>query len=167
MTVEKISQGGASASDATQSQPNPPLHILVVESEPDIRRLCADVLIDSGYCVDAAEDGLVAWEALRTDRYHLLITDHFLPKVSGVELIKMLHAARLALPVVLTAKILPAWELARNPMILPAAVLIKPYTNDELLGTVRKVLRVTDDAPDQLAPPTNRHSQPSDRHIQL
>jgi DNA-binding response OmpR family regulator len=160
MTIEQIPQGGASASAITQGQPDPPPRILVVENEPDIRRLCADVLIDSGYRVDAAEDGLVAWEAIRADRYHLLITDHVLPKVSGVDLIKMLHAARLALPVILTTKTLPNRELALEPMVLPAAVLLKPYTNDELLGAVRQVLRATADDREPLAPPASRPSEP-------
>jgi DNA-binding response OmpR family regulator len=46
------------------------------------------VLIDAGYQVDVAEDGATAWAALQLSKYDLLITDQFMPKVSGVELPK-------------------------------------------------------------------------------
>jgi len=38
--------------------------ILVVEDEPDLRRLNAEVLESSGYEVDTAEDGIAGWNAL-------------------------------------------------------------------------------------------------------
>ena len=40
----------------------PPPRILVVEDEPDIRRLNAEVLKSFGYKVDTAEDGTAGWK---------------------------------------------------------------------------------------------------------
>src|ERR1017187_5344654 len=65
-----------------------PTHrILVVDDEPDIRRLNAEVLKSSGYEVDTAEDGKAGWQALQAvshapDSYDLLITDHNMPGLS-------------------------------------------------------------------------------------
>ena len=70
----------------------------------------------------------------------LLITEHDLPRLTGVELVRKLRAARMALPVVMAAGRLPTHQLARNPSLQFAAMLLKPFGVDELLDTVKKVL---------------------------
>jgi hypothetical protein len=55
-------------------------------------------------------------------------------------LIKKLHAARVALPVIMATAGLPHQEFTRQPWLRPAATLLKPYTIAEFLGTVRSVL---------------------------
>jgi DNA-binding response OmpR family regulator len=139
----------------------------VVDDDGEIRRLNAQVLKKSGYHVEAAEDGAVAWEALNTDNYDLMITDHNMPKVSGVELLKKLRAARMALPVIMATGSLPEEEFARYPWLQPAATLLKPYTTDELLGTVREVLSATNGALDEILPPPDCRSQLSADRWQL
>jgi len=66
--------------------------------------------------------------------------DNDMPKVSGVELLHKLHAAHIALPVIMATGRLPAEEFTQCPWIQPAALLIKPYSFHELLETVRRVL---------------------------
>jgi len=51
--------------------------------------------------------------------------------------------------------------LAFFPQLQPAAVLLKPYTVEELLGTVIKVLRATRSAFGQLEPTPNWQRQSS------
>ena len=146
---------GAWASAPRQCQPNLRQRILVVDGDPLIRRLNSEVLIYSGYQVDAAEDGAAAWEALYASNYDLLITDNDVPKVSGVHLLKKIHATRLALPVILATGIMPAWELSKSPWLQPAAVVLKPYTFDELVATVENVLHAKADASDMITSPAN------------
>ena len=130
---------------ALQFQTNPPDHILVAEDDIFFRRLNTEVLERSGYDVDAAADGAAAWQALNTDGYDLLITDNSMPKVSGVELLKKLRAARMTLPVIMATAALPEADLFdRYPWLQPAVALLKPYSVEQLLGTVRKFLRATD-----------------------
>lgn len=119
----------------------PPHRILVVDDDRDIRQLCADVLVRSGYLVDTAEDGALGWLALDVNDYNLLITDNNMPKVSGVELVKKLRSARMDLPVVLATSALPTEAIGRDPSLDLAATLLKPFTIFELLDTVEKVLR--------------------------
>jgi DNA-binding NtrC family response regulator len=120
--------------------------ILVVEDEANIRKANTEILTDSGYHVDGAEDGAVAWEILQLKRYHLVITDNEMPKVTGVELLKKLHAARMGVLVIMATGTLPQEQFARYPWIRPVAVLLKPYTLVELLGAVKKVLHTISDA---------------------
>jgi DNA-binding response OmpR family regulator len=119
-----------------------PLHrILVVDDDIGIRQLSARLLAQFGFQVDVAEDGAAGWEALCAKPYDLLITDHSMPKLSGVELVKRLRSARMALPVILASGLMPTGELNRHPGLNLAATLPKPFTGDELLGTVTKIMR--------------------------
>lgn len=132
--------GDKAASAPTQGQANPPNRILLVDDEVSIREISAKVLVRSGYQVDTAEDGEAGWNALHATSYDLLITDHNMPKLSGVELVKKLRSVRMNLPVVLASAALPTEELDQNPWLQLAATLLKPFTVGELLETVKEVL---------------------------
>jgi len=113
----------------------------VVDDEPLMRHLNTKMLVNAGYRVDAAEDGAVAWDTLQFKNYDLLITDNTMPKVTGVELIEKVRAAGMPLRVIMATAALPSQEFARLPSLQPAAIVLKPYTIAEFLGTVRDVLR--------------------------
>lgn len=157
----------AAASALMPGQPGPTHRILVVDDEPLIRQLNTEVLINYGYEVDAAENGEVAWQALNSDIYDLLVTDNDMPKMTGIDLLKRLHAARMDLPTIMVTATFPKEEFLRHPWILPNASLLKPYTLALLLGTVREVLRATDGAREQTAPPPHWQDQPLPNRLQL
>ena len=142
----------------------PPRRVLVVDDDPFIRQLNATMLSRSGYQVDAAEDGAAAWQALNRQNYDLLITDHNMPKVTGVELLEKLHGARMALPVIMATGAFPEDEFTQNPWLQPAATLLKPFTTDELLNTVRKVLHTNVLPQAQTSPFSYRPVQPLADH---
>jgi DNA-binding response OmpR family regulator len=114
--------------------------ILVVGAECDLRQLTVEVLMDAGYQVDVAENGVAGWSALQLSDYDLLIMDQFMPKVSGGELLRKIHAARLTLPVIMATGFLPTWEFALHTWLQPAKMLLKPYSIDKLLNMVRCTL---------------------------
>jgi len=142
------------ASALLARQPNPRQRILVVDDDAMIRQLNTEVLSCHGYLVDTAADGDIAWDAIQENNYDLLVTDHEMPKVTGVELLKKLHAAHLALPAILATGTYPQAELEQHPWLQIDAALLKPYTFDELLITVKNVLYAhTGDAGELAAPP--------------
>ena len=136
-----------SDSPRLQSQPNPPHRILVVDRDPYVRHLSADLLIRYGYEVNAAEDGDAGWKELQANNYHLLITEDDLPKLTGIELVTKLRAARMALPVVMTSG---ARLFVRNPALQLSATFLKPLPADALLDTVENLLRATNSPRDQI-----------------
>ena len=75
-----------------------------------------------------------------------------MPKLTGVELVKKLRSARMALPVILATGKLPVEVLSQNPSLQLAAMLPKPFSFEELLGTVKEVLRATAGDREQIAP---------------
>ncbi|RJQ86139.1 MAG: response regulator [Desulfobacteraceae bacterium] len=59
---------------------------LVVDDDPFIMRLVAEMLADLDYRVDMAKDGLQALRAMSTGRYDLVVTDLEMPIMSGYHL---------------------------------------------------------------------------------
>ena len=114
-----------------------------MEDEHDLRQLTAEVLMDAGYKVDVAEDGATAWATLQLHHYDLLITDQLLPKVSGVELLKKIHVARMTVPVIMATQTLPTWEFAMHPCLQRVTIVCLPYTIDKLLSMVESILPET------------------------
>jgi two-component system sensor histidine kinase and response regulator WspE len=70
-----------------------------------IRELERKLLGSRGYAVDVAVDGMDGWNAVRTVHYDLAVTDVDMPRLDGVELLKLIrNDARLkALPVVIVS----------------------------------------------------------------
>jgi two-component system, chemotaxis family, sensor histidine kinase and response regulator WspE len=145
-------RSGASAAQQAGHQTHPFKRVLVVDDDLLIRQLNAAVLNRFGYRTKTAEDGAAAWKALQANSYDLLVTDHNMPKVSGIELVKKVHSAQMALPVILASGDLPWQELGRNPWLQPVATLAKPITGDQLLATVTKVLGEADSTREQIEP---------------
>ena len=161
MSENPFKTESASGNARPQRQANPRQHILVAENDPSLRRICTGVLIDSGYHVDIAEDGAAVWTALQLNSYDLLITENDMPKLSGVELLKQIYAAHMALPIIMVTGSLPQEEFIRSPWLHPAATLLKPYTLPEYLGTVKAVLHAAATACEDIALPPDWHNQPS------
>jgi DNA-binding response OmpR family regulator len=146
MNVNTSSQTRGAAHAAPPGPAPPPRWILVVEDDGDIRRLNTEALAHYGYRVDAAQDGAMAWDALQLNGYDLMVTDNEMPKATGIDLLKKLHAAGRAVPVIMATRALPVDEFTRYPWLQPAAMLIKPYTIGELVLMVREVLHEAGDS---------------------
>ena len=133
------------AAEAEPSIVNRAAHrILVVDDNISIRELTTEILIGAGYNVDTAPDGAAGWEALQTKKYDLVITDNFMPKVTGIEMVKSLHAAQMNLPVIMATAIFPQEEFQLHPWLKTVPTLLKPFRSVELLSTVRKALSVSE-----------------------
>jgi DNA-binding response OmpR family regulator len=147
---------------AAYQRSNTRIHrILVVEDDNDIRRLTTQMLNRSGYQAEAANDGESAWHALRTNNYDLLITDHKMPKVSGLALLRKLRSARMKLPVILVSGSIKATDMNRHPRLQPATALLKPYTLAEFQRVVKSLLSPEDNAPETKEPSSGWQEQPS------
>jgi CheY-like chemotaxis protein len=155
MTGKDTFQAGEPSSAPPPSQRKPPHCILVVDDDDVSRYFSTATLIRSGFEVDVAADGAAGWEVLQAKHYDLLITDNSMPKVTGIEIVEMLHTAQMDVPVILVTGLLPAHEFSRHPWLRTVDMLIKPFTSKDLLATVNKVLGASDSAPEHVASPQN------------
>ena len=165
MTGRRTSLDGKRAQARGATYPS--RRILVVDDDVAVRELSTLVLSNCGYKVDAAEDGAEGWEALHANNYDLLITDQNMPRVSGIELVKKLRSAFMTLPVVMASSSIPTEALNKDPSLQVAAMLLKPFTCDELLDTVNQVLHITDGPCEQTKPLPSWRSQPSTEGLWL
>jgi two-component system sensor histidine kinase and response regulator WspE len=79
--------------------------VLVVDDSITVRETERQVLETRGYLVDVAVDGVDGWNALRTGRYDLVVTDVDMPRLDGIELVRRVRADRrhANLPVVIVS----------------------------------------------------------------
>jgi len=123
--------------------------ILVVEDEPDIRKLVHYNLTQERFNVLEVEDGEQALKLLQRERPSLVILDLMLPGLSGMELCKLLkqRSDTAKLPILmLTAK---AGEADRIVGLEMGAddYLAKPFSPREMVARVRAILRRSEAKP--------------------
>lgn len=93
-------QGRATVDAAAVSK-----RVLVVDDSLTVRELERKLLVGRGYQVDIAVDGMDGWNAVRTNRYDLVITDIDMPRMDGFELVTLIknHPNYAALPVMVVS----------------------------------------------------------------
>ena len=130
--------------------------ILVVEDEPDIRKLLQYNLVQERYKVIEAEDSEQALKLLQRARPNLIILDLMLPGMSGMELCKLLRDRQdtAQMPILmLTAK---AGETDKVIGLEIGAddYLAKPFSPREMVARVRAILRRSESAAAADSPPS-------------
>jgi two-component system, chemotaxis family, sensor histidine kinase and response regulator WspE len=66
-------------------------HVLVVDDSLTVRELERKLLVGGGYTVDVAVDGMDGWNAARAGNYDLVVTDVDMPRLDGIELLKLIR----------------------------------------------------------------------------
>ena len=116
-----------------------PAHsILVVDDDALVRMGVVDMLEDLGHRVFEAGSGAEAMAILaKGDPIDLLITDHSMPGMTGMELARAVLHARPELPILLATGYvdLPEEDVLRLPR------LSKPYDQDQLSRKIAALVR--------------------------
>jgi signal transduction histidine kinase/DNA-binding response OmpR family regulator len=124
----------ASESEETgQAVAAAPKSILVVEDNPDARAMLGELLLRLGHAVEAVGSAEQALELLAERRFDILLTDHSLPGMTGLELARTVLAHGYRMRIIFSsgygAQATPGLEV--EPSFLP-----KPFT----LAALQKVL---------------------------
>jgi DNA-binding response OmpR family regulator len=122
-----------------------PQTILLVDDEFSSLEVLALLIGQEGYEVITASDAEEALARLREKRVDLVITDFWMPGMSGLELFERMQGdeAWRTIPVLLMTAAYD-YEAARHRGL--AGVMAKPLRFDTVLATIRRVLR-TDEPP--------------------
>jgi nitrogen regulation protein NR(I) len=118
--------------------------ILVVDDEPNLRRVLSAQLGRDGYEVQTAEDGEEALGILREHHIDLVISDLRMPKVDGMQLLKRALEMDDALPVVIITAhgtVDTAVEALKTGAF---DYITKPFDQNEVRTVVRKALKTRD-----------------------
>ena len=117
-----------------------PYRVLVVDDEPQIRRVLRLALTAQGFDLRVAADGETALDTLRDWPADLVITDLTMPGMDGIELCRRIREKSATPIVVLSVK----GEERTKVAALDAGAddyVTKPFGMDELLARVRAVFR--------------------------
>jgi two-component system sensor histidine kinase and response regulator WspE len=72
---------------AAEADARPIKRILVVDDSITVREVERRLLVNQGYAVDVAVDGMDGWNRVRATRYDLVISDVDMPRMNGIELV--------------------------------------------------------------------------------
>jgi two-component system, OmpR family, KDP operon response regulator KdpE len=124
--------------------------ILVVDDEPQIRRVMRTTLTSSGYAITEARSGEEALERLRETRPDLILLDVNMPGMGGFEACKEIRDISDAPIIMLTVR-----DVEKDKVrALDAGAddyVVKPFSMDELLARIRAALRRA--SPSEAMPP--------------
>jgi two-component system, OmpR family, KDP operon response regulator KdpE len=129
-------------------------NILIVDDEPQIRRVMRTTLSSQGYSVLEAPNGDQALEAIRSERVDLILLDVNMPGRSGLEVCREIRSSSDVPIIMLTVR-----NTERDKVqALDAGAddyVVKPFGVEELLARIRAALRRA--APVDAPPPFSSH----------
>jgi two-component system KDP operon response regulator KdpE len=124
------------------------VRILVVDDDPQLRRVMKAALAKHGYIIGDARSGEAALEKLRDERYDLVILDRNMPGMGGVEACRSMREHSDIGIIMLTVRKTEAEKIEA----LDAGAddyITKPFSMPELLARIRANLRRAPLAPRQ------------------
>jgi two-component system KDP operon response regulator KdpE len=114
--------------------------ILVVDDDPQIRRVMRVTLTSQGYEVDDVKSGEAALEIVRERQFDLIVLDMNMPGMGGVETCRLIRAQSEVAIIMLTVRDSEADKV----QALDAGsddYVTKPFNMPELLARIRAALR--------------------------
>jgi two-component system, NtrC family, response regulator AtoC len=118
--------------------------LLVVDDEPNLRKVLSAQLERDGYDVHTAEDGEQALDVLREHHIDLVITDLKMPKLDGMELLRRVVSMDEELPVVMITAHGTVDNAVEALKTGAFDYITKPFDQAEVRTIVAKALRTRD-----------------------
>lgn len=118
-----------------------PIDILVIDDEQVVRDAVSRVCEAAGLTVETACDAKTGLERVQNNQYRLVVCDVMLPEFDAFQILETMGRAGVRTPVIMITGY-STMENAVNSLKSGAIDFIpKPFTADELEGTVRRGLR--------------------------
>ena len=114
--------------------------VLVVEDEAATRSLLSMILEAHEYRVATACDGQDALDMMREHRPDAILLDLMLPGIDGYEVIRILNAGPMRVPIIALSAACASAEIVRGKV---RASLEKPCATQVILRTLERVLTET------------------------
>src|SRR5580704_15888079 len=118
-----------------------PMHVLIVEDEPEMAGLLSRGLKEEQYEVSVARDGRSALEFSSVDTFDVIVLDVMLPLVSGLEVAKQLRRREQETPVLMLTARDSLSDVVKGLDAGADDYLTKPFSFLELLARIRALIR--------------------------
>jgi putative nucleotidyltransferase with HDIG domain len=115
--------------------------ILIIDDDPGVRDLLSQILSGvGGYETEIAADGLDGLDKIRSSRYDVIFTDLTMPRLNGMDFLKMSREIHPTTPVVVLTGV-NSMEVAVTAMRKGACDFItKPFKVDKIVATTERIL---------------------------
>jgi len=123
----------------------PAKKILVVDDEPEVRKLMEHFLTERGYEVRIAENGRLGLQALDTFTPDVVLLDMHMPEMDGLETLKRLAVRAPSLPVIMVTVNDDVETTSRLLQLGAADYVPKPFNLEYLEQAINIQLSVTRD----------------------
>lgn len=113
---------------------------MIVEDEPELRQLLASYLINDGYSVIEAEDGVAAISLFGSETVDLVILDIMIPKIDGYGVCEFVKKQS-NVPVIFLSALDDEKSMVKGYDSLADDYVTKPFSMPVFLRKVKAVLR--------------------------
>ena len=117
-------------------------NVLIIEDNPEIRENTTELLDLNNYNVIPAESGIIGFELAKDHLPDLILCDMLMPHADGEEFLRLAkgdhHVNHIPVIFFSAGSILP--DLQKTLVNGASAYLQKPFTEEDLLESIRKVL---------------------------
>jgi len=121
----------------------PPPSLLITDDDAALRETFRGVLARLGCRTLVAADGEEALQIVQTREVHLVLLDMHMPRMTGLETLRMVRRFRALLPCILLSAQLDERIVEQAQREQAFSVLRKPVTRGQLVGVVTQALKRT------------------------
>ncbi len=117
--------------------------ILIVDDFATMRRIMKNILKQLGFSnVSEADDGTTALEELKKNNYDLIISDWNMPKMTGLELLKIVRADDIykEVPFLMVTAEAQKQNVIEAVQAGVSNYVVKPFTADAIADKIKKIL---------------------------
>lgn len=115
--------------------------ILIVEDDAGVQKFLKELLLDNGYSVQLAGDGIEAIDAIQKSQPDLVILDLGLPKVSGEAVVSEIRKNYPDLRVIILSAKDAIHDIVQGLSLGADDYMTKPFMSDELLARIKARLK--------------------------
>jgi nitrogen regulation protein NR(I) len=120
---------------------NPPAKILLIDDDPGIVDTLSRLMADEGYEVTVETRGDIGLERAVGGGFNAVVTDLRMPGLSGLELVRHLHAAQPRLPIILITAFGTTQTAIEATKFGAYDYLLKPFEIPQLLDLISRAVK--------------------------
>lgn len=120
------------------------MRVLLLEDEPMLQSAIVEYLQDTGYDVEAFEDGFEAYKHIIPHRYDLFIFDINTPSIDGLSLLQKLQHDKIFVPTIFISAITQIEQISQAYELGCYDYLKKPFHLKELTLHIERLIKKGD-----------------------
>lgn len=120
-----------------------PKKILVIDDDPKMLILEKTILVQGGFSVETASDGVEGLEKLQTERYDGIVLDIKMPRMDGYETAKQIKKLKdhTATPIVMVTASIERSAMTEGFRSGAVVFMNKPFSAKKFLTVIQTIIR--------------------------